>query len=432
MDTHVMLVCCYGNTNAAVNLQAPFRYHDLVNHVCGNFLGLIADNVCLFFKILGYNNFMLKNDVNMENMVSLARSFRLQCVDVIIHLQDIEDPDNIDSPPHNAQTVPCQMYGPFDETDMDDEQDSLAKFCPHVDKVFLSASWANKIQHVGQSFEGGAVEFRTVLCKYAVECGFRFKYVKNDSVRITTVCMMRETKGCMWSIHARVLHGNGFFYIRKWNSEHICGVAVRTPTNPLAGSNLVCDVISERVRDKPLTRPTDVVYDLKKDYGLEVSYRVAWLGVEKARGKMFGAHSISFDQLRWYSNVVMENNPRSYINIDYDDHNNRFIRYFISFKACIDGFNHCRPLLFLDGTFLKGKFKGNLLVATAKDVVAIRNSGKDLYNFVNAYYHVAEYRSSYAHNIIPIPTVEKPPFNVDDFIIQAPIVKRPPGRPNKK
>ncbi|KAL7185432.1 hypothetical protein ACSBR2_027384 [Camellia fascicularis] len=63
----------------------------------------------------------------------------------------------------------------------------------------------------------------------------------------------------------------------------------------------------------------------------------------------------------------MKNNPGSYINIDYDDQNHWFIRFFISFKACIDGFNHCRPLLFLDGTFLKGKFKGNLLAATAKD-----------------------------------------------------------------
>ncbi|KAL7234162.1 hypothetical protein ACSBR1_017703 [Camellia fascicularis] len=367
MDMHVMLGCCYGNTNVVVNLQALFRYHDLVNHVCGNFLGLTTENVCLFFKIPGYNNFTLKNDIDMENMASLVWSFRLQCFDVIIQLRDVEDADNIDSPPHNARTVSCQMYGPFDEMDVDDEQDLLAKFCPHVEKVFLPVSWANGIQHVGQSFEGGAIEFRTVLCKYAIECGFRFKYVKNDSIWITAVCMIRETKGCMWSIHPRVLHGNGFFYIRKWNSEHICGVVVRTPTNPRAGSDLVCDVISERVRDKPLTRLTDVVYDLKKDYSLEVSYRVAWLGVEKDRGEMFGAHSISFDQLRWYSNVVMENNPGSYINIDYDDQNNRFIRYFISFKACIDGFNHCRPLLFLDDMFLKRKFKGNLLAATAKD-----------------------------------------------------------------
>ncbi|THG22498.1 hypothetical protein TEA_027733 [Camellia sinensis var. sinensis] len=140
MDTHVMLVCCYGNTNAVVNLQAPFRYHDLVNHVYGNFLGLTAENVCLFFKIPYYNNFTLKNDVDIENMVSLVRSFPLQCVDVIIQLQDVEDANNIDSPPHNSQTVPCQTYGPFDEMDVNDEQDLLAKFCPHV-----SASWANEI-----------------------------------------------------------------------------------------------------------------------------------------------------------------------------------------------------------------------------------------------------------------------------------------------
>ncbi|GMP96448.1 hypothetical protein CsSME_00045096 [Camellia sinensis var. sinensis] len=84
MDTLVMLVCCYGNTNAAVNLQAPFRYHDLVNRACGNFSGLTSENVSLFFEMPGYNNFTLQNDVDMENMVSLERSFRLQCVDVII------------------------------------------------------------------------------------------------------------------------------------------------------------------------------------------------------------------------------------------------------------------------------------------------------------------------------------------------------------
>ncbi|KAL7225578.1 hypothetical protein ACSBR1_020863 [Camellia fascicularis] len=220
---------------------------------------------------------------------------------------------------------------------MDDVDDLLAKFFPHVNKVFFSAQWANGIQRIGQSFEGGADELRSVLCKYAVECGFHFKYVKKDSVRITA------------------------------NKKHICGITVRTPKNPKAGSDLVSNVISDRVHDKPLTRPTDVVYDLKKDYGLEVSYRVTWLGVEKARGEMVSAHSISFNQLRWYNSIVMENNPGSYINIEYNEHNNCFIRYFISFKACINRFNHCRPLLFLDGTFLKGKFKGNLLDATAKD-----------------------------------------------------------------
>ncbi|KAL7255655.1 hypothetical protein ACSBR1_009730 [Camellia fascicularis] len=77
---------------------------------------------------------------------------------------------------------------------------------------------------------------------------------------------------------------------------------------------------------------------MKNDYGLEISYQVAWLGVEKARGLIYGDHAMLFDQLRCYS----------------DANFGRFVRYFISFRACIDGFNQCHPLLFLDETFLKG------------------------------------------------------------------------------
>ncbi|KAL7224480.1 hypothetical protein ACSBR1_025856 [Camellia fascicularis] len=81
--------------------------------------------------------------------------------------------------------------------------------------------------------------------------------------------------------------------------------------------------------------------------------------------EVYGDHSMSFDQLRWYSDAVMENNPHSCINLDFNQQTGRFVRYFISFRACIDGFNHCRSLLFLDETFLKGRFKGLFLVVFA-------------------------------------------------------------------
>ena len=63
----------------------------------------------------------------------------------------------------------------------------------------------------------------------------------------------------------------------------------------------------------------------------------------------------------------MQYNPGSYGNLDFKQSTGRFKRFFISFKSCIDGFNHIRPLLFLDGIFLKGRFKGNLLAATGKE-----------------------------------------------------------------
>ncbi|GMP65122.1 hypothetical protein CsSME_00026070 [Camellia sinensis var. sinensis] len=90
----------------------------------------------LFFKIPGYNNFTLQND-EMDNMVSLARFFRLQCIDVVIQLQDDQDAENIGSLLCNVQSVTRQMTGKSDESDVHDEPDLLAKFCPYVDKVFF-------------------------------------------------------------------------------------------------------------------------------------------------------------------------------------------------------------------------------------------------------------------------------------------------------
>ncbi|XP_028059440.1 uncharacterized protein LOC114263144 [Camellia sinensis] len=76
-------------------------------------------------------------------------------------------------------------------------------------------------------------------------------------------------------------------------------------------SDLVADLIVEGVRDDLLTRPVHVVRDFKLGFGLR--------------------------------------------------------RLFVAFHGSISGFDYCRPLLFLDGTFFKGRFRGNLLAAIGKD-----------------------------------------------------------------
>ncbi|KAL7211788.1 hypothetical protein ACSBR2_014615 [Camellia fascicularis] len=171
----------------------------------------------------------------------------------------------------------------------------------------------------------------------------------------------------MWNVHSRVENANGFFYIRKLNNVHTCGVEVRTMNHSRMSSDFVADLIVEGVRDNPLTRPVHVVWDFKLGYGLRVSYRQAWLGVEKAKCEIFGKYLMSFDQLRWYVDVAKSCNPGSYIEFECDDDTKRFKRLLVVFHGSISGFDYCRPLLFLDGTFFKGRFRGNLLVATGKD-----------------------------------------------------------------
>ncbi|KAL7173014.1 hypothetical protein ACSBR2_032477 [Camellia fascicularis] len=258
----------------------------------------------------GYNKFKVDSDDDVQNMLLLAKSFGLEHIDVIIQVRG------------NGSATHCGVSVSHDDGECD------------------------------------TVDMRTADM---------FKYVKNDAVRVTAICKFVMSTGCGWLVHARVSPSNGVMGLKRFISVHSCGAAVRTYCNPRTGSDLVSDVIAGRVREQPLTRPMDVVFDMKDDYGLDISYRVAWLGVKKARNEVFGDHTMSFDQLRWYSDVVMENNPHSYINLDFDQQTGRFVRYFIAFRACIDGFNGCRPLLFLYGTFFKGRFKGTLLAAIAKD-----------------------------------------------------------------
>ncbi|KAL7257447.1 hypothetical protein ACSBR1_003694 [Camellia fascicularis] len=193
----------------------------------------------------------------------------------------------------------------------------------------MTVDWSHDISHVGQCFERGVTAFHLVLSKYAIECGFDFKFVKNDSVRVTIVCTLREQKRCTWLIHRRVQTCNGYFYLKRLNNLHNCGVVVCTGKNSRLNSELVCNVIGDQLHNKPLTRPTDVVFDLKKEYGLNVSYYIAWLGVEKAKDEVYDDYHY---------------NPESYVNLDFEQSTSQFKRFFILFKSCIDGFNHIRPL----------------------------------------------------------------------------------------
>ncbi|XP_028082822.1 uncharacterized protein LOC114284130 [Camellia sinensis] len=63
----------------------------------------------------------------------------------------------------------------------------------------------------------------------------------------------------------------------------------------------------------------------------------------------------------------MRTNPRSVFELDVDESNGCFRRLFVAFHGCLYGFQFCRPLLFVDGTFLKERYKGHLLAATSKN-----------------------------------------------------------------
>ncbi|KAL7236570.1 hypothetical protein ACSBR1_019796 [Camellia fascicularis] len=416
------------------------------------------------FTIPGYNKFKVEGDDDVQNMLSLAKSFGLDHIDVLIQMRNNVSGSQLGSE-GSLHDIPSNNTD-WRTADMEDRTNLLLDYCTHKKKTYLSAGWAFGITKVGQSFFGGAHEFRMVLCKYAVECGFQFKYMKNDLVRVTAVCKFTMSTGCAWLIHSRVSASNGIFCLKKFNLVYSYGAAVRTYRNPQTGSDLVADVIACHVREQPLTRPTDVVFDMKDGYGLDISYRIAWLGMEKAYTEVFGDHDMSFDQLRWYSDAVMHNNPRSYIDLEFEQQTGCFVRLILVAFAIVDSENTCnwewflshlsevidysRNLTFMNlrdrMKYINADKKNGLLRKLRECVYAPTvnsfnqksrysitiNSGKNIYDAIESFYHIDEYKAVYGGSIHPIPTVGKPNFSVANYLITPPVYKRPPGRPKRK
>ncbi|PHT41440.1 hypothetical protein CQW23_20294 [Capsicum baccatum] len=222
--------------------------------------------------------------------------------------------------------------------------------------------WQSYITGVGQRFNS-VHEFRETLRKYAIANQFAFKYKKNDSHRVTVKC---KAEGCPWRIHASRLSTTQLICVKKMNPTHTCEGAVLT-NGYQATRSWVASIVKEKLKVFPNYKPKDIVTDIQKEFGIQLNYFQAWRGKEIAKEQLQGSYKEAYSQLPIFCEKVMETNPGSLATFTTKD-DSSFHRLFVSFHASLYGFEQgCRPLLFLDSIFLKSKYQGTLLAATAAD-----------------------------------------------------------------
>ncbi|KAI5347951.1 hypothetical protein L3X38_000838 [Prunus dulcis] len=88
--------------------------------------------------------------------------------------------------------------------------------------------------------------------------------------------------------------------------------------------------------------------EIKENYGLDIPYHVAWYGKESTTKDLHGDEELSYAHLPWYVDVLKASNVGSHCVLDCGEDGSRFQWIFICFKASIDGFRWCRPMLFID------------------------------------------------------------------------------------
>ncbi|XP_043692826.1 uncharacterized protein LOC122643251 [Telopea speciosissima] len=214
--------------------------------------------------------------------------------------------------------------------------------------------------HVDQVFESFRVS-RQALIDAVINVGFELKFDKSAKTRVTARC---AAIGCKWCIHASKIQQSEEFKVKTLTDCHTCQWLAH-PTHRQAGSRCVASVVMPHLREHPKYKVKMIVSFIKQMYKVDINYMVAWRAKEKCISVIHGSWEESYAMIEDYMAQTLLANPGS-ITVVLCDERRYFKRCYLSYAACIKGFNRgCRPLLFINGTHAQGRYKGIILSATA-------------------------------------------------------------------
>ncbi|KAL6214887.1 hypothetical protein ACLB2K_014319 [Fragaria x ananassa] len=306
----------YGGDSFIMCLSSSTKYDDMCVTICLKFQNLKVGQYVLKYSLTDLPNCRLDSDEDIAVMmeifeVSNSRFINIQIFDVGSSSSTSIVPSTV------VMSATVSMEASFDDGDVssddsnceDDSNMILGNFVSDkMKRKYMSSEWNDYIFRIGQFFTSGAVEFRDKLCKYAVENGFQFRYTKNGKSRISA---------------------------KKKRDKVVNGILTR-----------------------------DILDYLKQDFGFEVAYHTTYRGKDAANRSLHGDEGIGYGYLPWYLEAVKRTNHGFRCVLDTQD--GRFRRLFIAYRASLHGFQYCPPILFVDETFIKNKYKGMLLGAYAK------------------------------------------------------------------
>ncbi|KAL8522689.1 hypothetical protein ACS0TY_012866 [Phlomoides rotata] len=190
-----------------------------------------------------------------------------------------------------------------------------------------------------------------------------------EGEHLSLVCV-EDNPDCTWFIKAKRQLVNTNFVVSHLYLKHDYIGTLVVQTNSKLGVNIIGDLVLQSVRMNPTITPKEIMFFMEDSYIINLTYVKAWRIIDVVRNKIFGSYDESYDHLRWYSEAIVKTNSGSVVCLEENTNSHHFERIFIVWKTFVNEFRSCRPMLFIDGLFMKGRVMGTLLsaTATAKDV----------------------------------------------------------------
>ncbi|XP_019093201.1 PREDICTED: uncharacterized protein LOC109129426 [Camelina sativa] len=197
-----------------------------------------------------------------------------------------------------------------------------------------------------QSFYNG-IAFKECVLDYALASGWK----------------------CMWKVYAASLQNDSMFWITLYTNKHIC---VPNGECEMFRVPVIARLFLDKIREEPeYYMPLKMEQTIMEKWKISVTRGQCQAARRKALGWIELEYDTQFERLRDCGAEILEANQGSVVEIDTvknDAGHDVFKRFYVCFDVLRRTWKKsCRPLIGVDGCFLKEKIKGQLLVALGRD-----------------------------------------------------------------
>ncbi|XP_075109204.1 uncharacterized protein LOC142180993 [Nicotiana tabacum] len=203
---------------------------------------------------------------------------------------------------------------------------------------------------------------------YSVMHKFQFRVKRSSHRSYWLICV---AESCKWHFKATSINDSALFKIRSFSRQHTCCLMDETFIQRKRTATVLGSMVVPKYCDpKTVYTPKDIQTDMLSEHGLNLSYMQAWRAKEKALQFLRGNPCDSYNKLPKYFYILEKNYPCSVVKLKKaaDD---CFLYAFVALCTSINGWQHCRPVVVVDGTFLKSAYRGIMLTASTMDAAGI-------------------------------------------------------------
>nr|XP_016497948.1 PREDICTED: uncharacterized protein LOC107816716 [Nicotiana tabacum] len=199
---------------------------------------------------------------------------------------------------------------------------------------------------------------------YSVMHKFQFRVKRSSARSYWLICV---SENCTWHFKATSINDSAMFKVRNFDNQHTCSLMDNTSIQRKPTAMVVGSMVIPKYSDpKTIYTPKDIQLDMLSEHDVNLTYMQAWRAKEKALQFLRGYPVDSYNKLPSYLYILEKTYLGSVVRLKKTE-DDCFLYVFVVICTSISGWEYCRPVVVVDGTFLKSSYRRIMLIASTMD-----------------------------------------------------------------